>query len=66
MSPVVNDMIMSLVRKGLVALGTWLVSKGVFEHAEWETYTAGLTIAIVGAGWSLWNKWQAQPQPPTE
>jgi hypothetical protein len=60
MTPVVNDMLMSLVRKGLVVVGTWLVSRGVFQSAEWETYAAGLTIAIVGAGWSLWNKWQAR------
>lgn len=59
MSPIVNSMVMSLVRKGLVMLGTWLMSQGLVGQAEWETQIAGLTAIIVGAGWSLWNKYKA-------
>ena len=63
MPPIVNEMLMSLVRKALVALGTWLVSRGVFEQAEWDAYVPGLVILVVGAGWSLYNKWKAQQRP---
>ena len=55
----VKDMIMSLVRKGLVLLGGYIVSHGIFTAGEWENYAAGLAVIIVGAGWSLLNKWQA-------
>lgn len=60
MSPIVNSMIMSLVRKALVMLGTWLVSNGLVGQQEWETQVAGLAAILVGAGWSLYNKWKAK------
>ena len=63
MPPIVQDMLMSLVRKGLVILGTWVVSHGFFTASEWENYAVGLSLVIVPAAWSLWNKYRAS-QPP--
>lgn len=59
MSSLVKSMIMSLVRKGLVALGTLMVSNGLVEQAEWEAQMGGLALIIGGAAWSLWLKYKA-------
>lgn len=60
MNPLVQDMLMSLLRKGLVAAGTYLVTHGIFTQNEWANYSVGLATLLLGAGWSLWNKYLAQ------
>lgn len=57
MNPLIQDMLMSLLRKGLVVLGTYLVSHGIFTGPEWQNYAAGLATILLGAGWSLYNKY---------
>jgi hypothetical protein len=59
MNPLIESMLMSLVRKALVVVGTYIVATGVFSETEWLNYAAGLAPMLVGAGWSLWNKYRA-------
>ena len=66
MNPVVQDMLMSVVRKLLVSLGTILISKGWFTEAEVAGYIpelaaqlVGLLMVLAASGWSLWNKYRA-------
>jgi hypothetical protein len=65
MAPVLNDMLMSVLRKLLFGLGAILVSKGYFTEAEVAGYVpdlvsvlAGAVIALGAAGWSLLNKYK--------
>lgn len=64
MPPIVQDMLMSLVRKGLVIAGTYIISHGIFTAAEWENYAAGLAVIVVGAAWSLLNKYVKHMETP--
>lgn len=58
MSELIKSMLMSVVRKALVALGTYIVATGAFTAEQWEATAAGLTVAIVGTAWSLWIKYR--------
>lgn len=59
MDSLIKEMAMSVMRKALVAIGAYMVSTGAFTAEQWEATAAGLALAIVGAGWSLYNKWKA-------
>jgi hypothetical protein len=59
MSPIVQNMLMSLVRKAIVGAGVLVVERGWTTSGEWESYVPGLvgaSMVVVGAGWSLWLK----------
>ena len=62
MSELLKSMLMSVVRKGLVALGTYIVATGAFTSEQWESTAAGLAVAITAAAWSLYLKYQADKQ----
>jgi hypothetical protein len=55
-SALVQDMLMSVVRKGLVMLGTYIMATGAVSDNEWTNVAAGLAPVIVGVVWSLVNK----------
>lgn len=49
----------SLVRHGLTALGTWLVTKGALasgDQSQFVTISAGVVAAGGSYLWSLWQK----------
>ena len=50
----------SLIRKGLVFVGGWLMAKGWVTDGQWAdivTALIGLALAIVPVVWSLVLKW---------
>lgn len=57
-SELMAQMVMSLVRKGLVALGVYLGTKsGISDEALWNDAVSAVLV-LGGAGWSLWIKYQ--------
>lgn len=48
-----KSMIMSLVRKGLVMLGTYVIATGAVSDVDWQNFVAGTVPILVGAIWSL-------------
>jgi hypothetical protein len=52
-----KEVIQSLARHILTALGALLVSKGVVGHAETEAIVGGI-VASIGLGWSVWDKFK--------
>ncbi len=49
----------SIIRSGLTFLAGWLVSKGVWTDGAASVYVAGGTIALMTAGWGVWDKRKA-------
>lgn len=56
MSKLVQSMIMSVVRKGLVALGTWVIATGYVTGEDWSAFVVGAVPVVAGVIWSLWLK----------
>lgn len=52
------DFAVSIIQKGLIALGAYLVGQGL-TNQNGATAIVGLAPVIVGAGWGLWTRWQA-------
>lgn len=50
----------ALVRHGLNALGTLLVSKGVIDQGDWTEIAAGLATALTSLLWSAYQKHQTE------
>lgn len=46
----------SIVRAGLKALGTYLVTKGYVDQQGWDQAAAGAAIFLVSLIWSLYQK----------
>jgi len=62
MSPIMQEMAMSLVRKAIVGVGVLVVERGWSTSGEWESYAdalVGVSMIALGAGWSLWLKYKA-------
>lgn len=43
----------SILRKALVAAGTYVVSTGAVSDVQWENFVAGAVPVILGTVWSL-------------
>lgn len=52
-----KEVIQSLIRHVLTALGAILVSKGVVGQTDSEAIVGGLVTAV-GLGWSVWDKYK--------
>ena len=52
-----KDVIQSLIRHVLTALGALLVSKGVVGQTETEAIVGGI-VASIGLVWSVWDKYK--------
>ena len=50
-----KDAILGLVRHGLTAAGTVLVTQGVLDAATAQT-AVGALVALAGVIWSVWEK----------
>jgi hypothetical protein len=70
-----NILIQTLVRQGMIVLGTWLATKGVIESGQIEAL-AGIGITIAAFAWRYVEVWlskkkleaaiQAPAQPLTK
>jgi hypothetical protein len=54
-----KEVIQSLARHILTALGALLVSKGALAHSDAEALAGGV-VAAIGLGWSVWDKFKKQ------
>jgi hypothetical protein len=52
-----KDVIQSLVRHILTALGALVVSRGVVVQSDAEAIVGGV-VASIGLGWSVWDKFK--------
>lgn len=52
-----KEVIQSLARHILTALGALLVSRGVVGQTETEAIVGGI-VASIGLGWSVWDKFK--------
>ena len=52
------DLATSLVQKGLVAVGAYLIGQGVFTQSAATWLTGGAPV-IVGVLWGLWSKYRS-------
>ena len=54
-----KDVIQSLVRHILTALGAIVVSRGLVVHSDAEAIVGGV-VASIGLGWSVWDKFKTR------
>jgi hypothetical protein len=52
-----KEVIQSLVRHILTALGALVVSRGLVVHSDAEAIVGGI-VASIGLGWSVWDKFK--------
>jgi hypothetical protein len=57
--PLLKSAIGSFIRALLVGLGGYLVSTGAWKPEDQSKYIEGITLAIVGLLWSLYQKYRA-------
>lgn len=58
-NPIFKRLLTTGIRRGLDALGTLLVARGLATEAEWIELAASATPVIVSILWSLYEKSQA-------
>lgn len=58
-NPIIKRLLGVAVRRGLDALGTLLIARGLATDVEWTTLAASLTPILVSLLWSLYEKAQA-------
>lgn len=60
MSPLLQAALTAIVRALLVGAAGWLVSHNVWTQGDATTYLEAAALAIVGLGWSLWEKYKSR------
>jgi hypothetical protein len=59
MSPILQEALGSIVRHFLTIGASFLVTRGIWTDQDAVTYVAAAAMGIVGLGWALWQKSQA-------
>jgi uncharacterized membrane protein YqjE len=59
MSPVLQAALGSILRHFLTMAATVLVTRGIWTADEAANYVVAAALAILGFGWSLWQKYRA-------
>jgi hypothetical protein len=60
MNPLAAAAIGAIIRFFLTIGAGYFVSKGIWTQAEAGDYVAAATLALVGLGWSLWQKYKTR------
>lgn len=60
MNPMVSAALGSIIRALLFVAAGWLVRHGVWTQADATTYVEAATLALIGLGWSLWQKYKGR------
>jgi hypothetical protein len=50
-----NQQLVSLLRYGLMIIGTWLASSGTITEGDWES-VSGALLTLISVGWAVWAK----------
>jgi hypothetical protein len=59
MSPILQQALGSILRHFLTMASTILVTRGIWTEQEALKYVAAAAMGILGLGWALWQKSQA-------
>lgn len=60
MNPMAEDALSAILRWGFTFVAGYLVEHGIWTAADAKTYVAGAALAVLGLGWSLWNKYKSR------
>ena len=60
MNPMLAEALGSIVRAGLMVLAGFVVKAGIWDAGQAEVYAAAGALAVVGLGWSLWQKYKSR------
>jgi hypothetical protein len=60
MSLYIQQVIGSVVRACLAAVGGWLTNRGLAEQTDLTALFPGLALVVSAIGWSLWQKWRSE------
>lgn len=60
MNPVLQAAVGSILRHILTMGASYLVARGIWTEQEAMTYAAAAALALLGFGWAIWQKSQAQ------
>lgn len=60
MNPLLSAALGSIIRWALSLVVPYLVTAGIWTPDEATAYVAGLSLALVGLGWSLWQKYKSR------
>jgi hypothetical protein len=58
MNPLVQDFLLTLLRKAMTIGATYLVTTGWLDAGDEHKYVEGFALLIVSVGWSLWSKYK--------
>ena len=58
MNPLIRDILESLLRKGLTAAATYLVTIGLLTEGQATEVIAGLVLVGVSVVWSVWVRYK--------
>lgn len=59
MNPILQAALGSILRHVLTGAATWLVARGVWTNEDASTYVAATALALLGFGWSFFQKYRA-------
>lgn len=65
MNPLLSSAIGSILRHFLTIGAGYFVAKGIWTAEEATGYVAGLALALIGIGWSLYQKYRAEVKVET-
>jgi hypothetical protein len=60
MNPLLQDFLISLLRKALTIGATYLVTTGWLDAGEADRYVSGFALLLVSLLWSLWDRYVAR------
>jgi len=60
MHPLLQAALGAIIRWALSLLVPYLVTAGIWTPDEATAYVTGASLALLGLGWSLWQKYRAR------
>jgi hypothetical protein len=60
MNPMLQEALGSIIRAGLLAAAGFFVKQGLWTEENAAAYATALTLAVLGLGWSLWQKYKSR------
>jgi ABC-type enterobactin transport system permease subunit len=58
MNPFIQDVALSVARKALTAVATYLVTSGWITGEQSERIIVGIALGAVSVGWSIWQRYK--------
>lgn len=58
MNPFIQDVALTIARKALTAVATYLVTTGWLTGEQSERIIIGIALGAVSVGWSIWQRYK--------